>query len=51
MESHGIPGVIQVTETTYQILQQKFLFKERGLIDIKGKGQMKAYILQGRKEL
>ncbi|MGD1809231.1 ammonium transporter [Dapis sp. BLCC M126] len=47
MESHGIPGVIQVTETTYQILQHKFLFAERGLIDIKGKGQMKAYILEG----
>ncbi|MGD1700971.1 adenylate/guanylate cyclase domain-containing protein [Dapis sp. BLCC M229] len=49
MESHGIPGVIQLTETTYQILQPKFLFAERGFIDIKGKGQMKAYILQGRK--
>ena len=46
MESHGIPGVIQVTENTYQILQEKFLFTERGFIDIKGKGQMRAYILQ-----
>ncbi|NET18406.1 MAG: PAS domain S-box protein [Okeania sp. SIO1H5] len=49
MESHGIPGVIQVTEQTYEILQHKFLFAERGLIDIKGKGYMKAYILQGKK--
>ncbi|WP_293158194.1 ammonium transporter [Okeania sp. SIO2C9] len=51
MESHGIPGVIQITEQTYEILQHKFLFAERGLIDIKGKGYMKAYILQGKKKL
>ncbi|MGK7918950.1 MAG: ammonium transporter [Trichodesmium sp.] len=51
MESHGIPGVIQVSDITYQILAEKFLFTERGLIDIKGKGYMKAYILQGKKEL
>ncbi|MGB3511137.1 MAG: ammonium transporter [Microcoleaceae cyanobacterium] len=51
MESHGIPGSIQVTETTYQVLQDQFLFEERGLISIKGKGEMKAYILKGKKEL
>ncbi|MDY7008737.1 MAG: ammonium transporter [Cyanobacteriota bacterium] len=51
MESQGIPGFVQVTEETYQILQHKFLFMERGLIDIKGKGYMKPYILQGKKEL
>ncbi|NES93343.1 MAG: adenylate/guanylate cyclase domain-containing protein [Okeania sp. SIO2B9] len=51
MESHGIPGVIQITEQTYEILQHKFLFVERGFIDIKGKGYMKTYILQGKKEL
>jgi len=49
MESQGIPGVIQVTEVTYQILQHKFLFRERGIIDIKGKGYMKTYFLQGKK--
>lgn len=49
MESQGIPGVTQVTEATYQILQHKFLFRERGIIDIKGKGYMKTYFLQGKK--
>lgn len=49
MESHGIPGSIQVTDSTYQLLQDQFLFEERGLISIKGKGYMKAYILQGKK--
>ena len=49
MESQGIPGVIQVTEVTYQILQHKFLFRERGIIVLKGKGYMKTYFLQGKK--
>ena len=46
MESHGIPGEIQVTETTYDILKNKFNFEERGIIDVKGKGKMRTYFLR-----
>lgn len=49
MESHGVPGGIQVTETTYQLLKEKFIFQERGVIDVKGKGKMRTYLLTGRK--
>ncbi|MBW4489265.1 MAG: PAS domain-containing protein [Trichocoleus desertorum ATA4-8-CV12] len=45
MESHGLPGRIQVTETTYQRLQNLYLFEERGLIEVKGKGLMKTYLM------
>lgn len=45
MEQYGIPGCIQVTEATYQELSQKDLFIERGVIDVKGKGKMKTYVL------
>ncbi|KOR36339.1 hypothetical protein AM228_13215 [Planktothricoides sp. SR001] len=38
MESHGIPGSIQVTQETYDILKDKLLFKKRGIIHVKGKG-------------
>ncbi|MCT7977071.1 adenylate/guanylate cyclase domain-containing protein [Laspinema olomoucense] len=48
MESHGITGKIQISETTYQLLQDKYKFEERGVIDIKGKGEMKTYFLTGR---
>ncbi|MEB3831558.1 ammonium transporter [Phormidium sp. CCY1219] len=48
MESHGIPGAIQVTEVTYQLLQDKFLFEKRGTIHVKGKGDMTTYLLRGR---
>ncbi|MBD1851257.1 adenylate/guanylate cyclase domain-containing protein [Leptolyngbya sp. ST-U4] len=45
MESQGVPGKIQVTDTTYQLLQQQYDFEERGLVDIKGKGEMRTYFL------
>ena len=48
MESHGVVGGIQVTETTYQLLRDKYLFEDRGLIQVKGKGEMNAYLLIGR---
>lgn len=49
MESHGIPDAIQVTESTYNILKNKYVFKERGIISIKGKGEMNTYLLVARK--
>lgn len=48
MESHGIPGKIQVSATTYDLLQDQYQFEERGLIEIKGKGEMNTYFLTGR---
>ncbi len=49
MESHGIVGEVQVSENTYIPLRDKYIFKERGLVDIKGKGKMRTYLLQGAK--
>ncbi|NER37831.1 MAG: HAMP domain-containing protein [Oscillatoria sp. SIO1A7] len=49
MESHGVAGCIQVTDSTYKILQDKYRFKERGIINIKGKGDMTTYWLLDRK--
>jgi class 3 adenylate cyclase len=49
MESHGLPGYIQVTESTYDRLRDKYLFKERGVIQVKGKGEMTTYLLTARK--
>ncbi|HEY9650619.1 MAG TPA: adenylate/guanylate cyclase domain-containing protein [Coleofasciculaceae cyanobacterium] len=45
MESHGIPGCVQVTEATYQRLKSQYLFEERGMIKVKGKGPMNCYLL------
>lgn len=48
MESTGTPGRIQVTESTYRRLCEKYTFEPRGEIDVKGKGLMKTYFLIGR---
>ncbi|MDY6803074.1 MAG: adenylate/guanylate cyclase domain-containing protein [Cyanobacteriota bacterium] len=48
MESHGLTGRIQVSDATYQILRDKYLFEPRGRISVKGKGEMMTYFLNGR---
>ncbi|MCA6606615.1 MAG: adenylate/guanylate cyclase domain-containing protein, partial [Pseudanabaena sp. M007S1SP1A06QC] len=47
MESYGIADCIQVTEATYQLLKDKYYFEQRGMINIKGKGEMSTYLLIG----
>ena len=49
MESQGVPGKIQVTAATYEKLRDKYLFKERGAIAVRGKGEMTTYWLLGSK--
>ncbi len=49
MESQGLPGGIQVTAATYECLKNKYLFEERGIIPVKGKGEMMTYWLIGKK--
>jgi len=49
MESHGIPGCIQITAMTYGHLHDKYLLEERGTIPIKGKGNMLTYLLKGKR--
>ena len=47
MESQGVPGAIQVTESTHALLRDRFTFEDRGVIDVKGKGPMRAWLLVG----
>jgi PAS domain S-box-containing protein len=51
MESHGIPGYIQLTAATYELLKDLYLFEERGPIHVKGKSDMITYLLIGTKVL
>lgn len=46
MESHGVPGRIHVTDSTYKILKDKYEFEPRGTLEIKGKGMMNTYLLK-----
>ena len=49
METYGAPGHIQVNETTYASLCDKYIFENRGEFFIKDKGEMTTYFLKGRK--
>jgi len=49
MESHGVPGSIQVTAATRALLRDRYDFDERGEIPIKGHDAMKVYLLRGRR--
>ncbi len=49
MESQGEPGKIQVTQAIYDRLQDRYQFEERGVIPVKGKGDMTTYWLLGKK--
>jgi class 3 adenylate cyclase len=48
MESHGVAGRIQVTGATYRRLGGRYIFEDRGAIEVKGKGRLQAYLLVGR---
>lgn len=49
MESHGLPGCIQVTSAVVELLQDQYKFESRGPIQVKGKGVMTTYFLVRRK--
>ncbi|KAG2386973.1 hypothetical protein C9374_002008 [Naegleria lovaniensis] len=51
MESTCPPSRIQVTQGVKERLQDKFIFEERGYVQIKGKGAMKTFLLSDRYHL
>ena len=46
MESHGLPGRIQVAPATYEQLRDRHPFEVRGPVEIRGKGWMTTYLLR-----
>ena len=46
MEAYGEPGEIQVSEATYHLLKDKYDFTSRGVINVKGKGDLPTYFLK-----
>jgi guanylate cyclase len=49
MESSGVPGEIQVTNSTRRLVEQAFVCESRGRIAVKGKGSMETWTLTGRR--
>jgi adenylate cyclase len=48
MESHGLPGQIQVSESTYIRIKHLFQFEDRGKMEVKGLGLVQSYLLTAK---
>lgn len=48
MESTGMPGQIQVTGSVYQRLKDGYEFESRGIVQVKGKGEIETWLLHGQ---
>ena len=49
MESHGIGGSIQVTEATFKLIKNDFDCEPCGVVNVKGKGEMKVWYVREKK--
>ena len=47
MESHGSEGTIQITRATYELIKGDFVCEPRGMLYVKGKGEMEAWQIYG----
>jgi adenylate cyclase len=50
MESGGVPGSIQVSSATYELIRDAFVCESRGTTPVKGKGEMETYLLLSRRD-
>ena len=48
MESTGVAGRIQLSRNTFQLLHDQYRFESRGLVKVKGIGEMQTYLFAGR---
>jgi len=49
MESQGVSGRIQITETTYNLIKDEFICEPYGRVMVKGKGEMDVWHIIGKK--
>ena len=49
MESHGEEGAIQVTRAVFEKLKSNYDLTSRGEIEVKGKGIIEAWWLEGKR--
>jgi adenylate cyclase len=47
MESHGTPDEIQITRSTWELLDDHFVTEPIGLVNVKGKGEIETWRLVG----
>ena len=45
MQSHSLPGKIQVSQVTYELIKEDFFCEPRGTMNVKGKGAMDVWLV------
>jgi guanylate cyclase len=50
MESEGVPGSIQVSGATYELIKSEYACEPRGVIPVKGRSDMETYLLISRRD-
>ena len=50
MELHGMSGAIQITRATYEFIKDEFVCEPRGTVNVKGKGEMEAWLVISAKD-
>ena len=50
MESNGTGGLVQITQETYNLINDDFICESRGVIKVKGKGELPVWFVHGRKQ-
>jgi adenylate cyclase len=48
VESHGVAGRVQVSESTRRLLGEAFHLEERGAVDVEGSGELRTWFLAAR---
>ena len=51
MESLGLGGTIQITRATYELVKDDFVCEARGVVHVKGKGEMEIWHVTGAKPI
>jgi adenylate cyclase len=49
MESHGKANIIQITRSTYELIESEFQCLAQGSISVKGKGEMEVWYVMGER--
>jgi len=47
LESHGVTGRVHVSDAVYERLKDRFEFESRGTVELRGRGPMQTYFLNG----
>ena len=50
MESNGLPGEIQLASGAQQLIKDDFQLTSRGEMEIRGKGSMETWLLEGPRQ-